>query len=81
VCVEEFEGARESAGVVGALAFVSGLVAIILVGMVILLILGALALAFLPLAAVIGLVTLLISRAGRSRRGVGKSPPTDLWLE
>jgi hypothetical protein len=74
-CVEEFKGARDSVGVLGALAFVSGLVAIILVGLIVLLIIGALAVAFLPLALFMGLLTMLASRS----RHFGKPPPlTDL---
>ena len=79
-CVEEFEGARESVGVLGALAFVSLLVAITLVGLVVALILGALLLALLPVASAIGLVAMLVSWSEQAGQGVGKSSPSDPWL-
>ena len=79
-CVEEFELARESVGVLGALAFVSLLVAITLVGLVVALILGALLLALFPVALLIGLVALMVSWSKRAGRGVGKPPTPDPWL-
>lgn len=78
-CVEEFEGAREVVGDLGALAFVSGLVAITLVGLVVFLILGVLLLALLPVASVVGLAAMLVSRSSRARPGGAKTLP-DPWL-
>lgn len=79
-CVEEFEGARGSVGVLKALAFVSLLVAITLVGLVVSLILGVLLLALFPVALLIGLVAMLVSWSKQAGRGVGKPPTPDPWL-
>lgn len=79
-CVEEFEGAREVVGDLRALAFVTLLVSITLVGLVVLLILGALVLALFPVALLIGLVAMLVSWSKQAGRDVGKPTPQDPWL-
>ena len=79
ICVEEFEGARQEIGVLGALAYVSGVVLSMLVAMVILLILGALALVLLPLALVVALAALCASRFAPAQSR-GTKPPADPWL-
>ena len=79
-CVEEFEGAREVVGDLGALAFVSLLVAITLVSLVVFLILGVLLLALSPVALLIGMVAMLVSWSKRAGRGEGKPPTPDPWL-
>jgi hypothetical protein len=80
ICVEEFEEAKAAVGVLGALAYVSGVVLGRLVALAVLLILGALALVLLPVALVVALAALCASGSDRAKPGVAKPSPPDPWL-
>ena len=79
-CVEEFEGARECIGTLGALCYVSALIAVTLGTLVVVLILGAVVLALLPVALVIGLAAMSVSWSKQAGRGVAKPASPDPWL-
>jgi hypothetical protein len=77
---EGFEEASEVFGVVGALLYLCLVVVLTVVGSVVVLILGALTLALLPLAVVVALAALCASGSGRAKLGGAKPAPSDPWL-
>jgi hypothetical protein len=78
--VVEFQDAREVFGVLGALLYFCLLVVLGVVGLVVVLIIGAIAVALLPIAGVVALVVLGASRSNQAEVGGTKPLPTDPWL-
>jgi hypothetical protein len=77
---EEYQEASEVFGVVGALLYFCLLVVIGIVGLVVVLIVGAMALALLPMATVVAMAVMCSSKWQQSSRVGTKPPLPDSWL-
>ena len=77
--VEEYQEASEVFGAVGALLYFSLLVVLGILGSIVVLIVGALALALSPVILVVAFGAFCLSRSGRMKHD-GAKPPPDPWL-
>ena len=79
-CVEEFERVSGEIGFLPALLYSTLLILMSIVGLLVVLSLGALVLALSPLVLAVIVPALCLSRSGRARPGWSKPPSPDPWL-
>jgi len=79
-CVEEFERVSGEIGFLPALLYSTLLILMSIVGLVVVVSLGALFLALSPLVLAVVMPALYFSRPGRSWVGWSKPPSPDPWL-
>ena len=79
-CVEEFERVSGEIGFLPALLYSTLLILMSIVGLVVVLFLGALVLALSPLVLAVIVPASFLSRSGRARAGWSKPPSPDPWL-